>query len=133
VSLKNAIPAIRHRSGKKKGHMAENVKLICLMGYAAAKDHGQIKEGIELCSRAIRQNPELLDNYLYLGRLYLMSGEKDLAIKAFRSGLKVKKDNRIIAELINLGIRRPPPFDSLPRDHKLNIAAGRLLKFLGMR
>ena len=109
--------------------MSYDIKMVGLLGYSLAKDRGQIKKGIELCSKAIQIDPVNSDNYLYLGRIYLIDGKRELAIKTFRSGLRIRKDDRVIGELKNLGIRTPPPFGSLPRDHALNIVAGKILKW----
>ena len=113
--------------------MADNPNMLCLMGYSLAHDRTQIKSGIEFCSKAIKLFPSNLDNYLYLGRLYLATGDRELAIRTFRSGLRVRKDNRLIDELKKLGVRKPPAFNSLPRDHKLNVIAGKILTWIRLR
>ena len=113
--------------------MTYDIKMIGLMGYSLAKDRGQVKKGIELCSKAIQIDPANSDNYLYLGRIYLIDEKRELAIKTFRSGLRIRKDTRVIDELKNLGIRKPPPFRSLPRDHALNVVAGKILKWVQFR
>jgi tetratricopeptide (TPR) repeat protein len=110
--------------------MSYDIKMISLVGYSLAKDRGQINKGIELCSKAIQIDPVNSDNYLYLGRVYLIAGQRELAIKTFRRGLRIRKDDRVIDELKNLGIRTPPPFSALPRGHTLNIMAGKILKLI---
>lgn len=108
--------------------MPAKPEMIGLMGYTVAKENGNLHKGLELCNIAIRIDPFNPDNYLYLGRLYITAGKRELAIKIFRKGLKIRKDVRIIDELNKLGIRKPPPFNSLPRDHKLNIMVGKILR-----
>jgi hypothetical protein len=67
---------------------------------------------------------------LHLGRIYLLAKKKDLAIKIFRKGLKIRKDSRIMEELRLLGSRRSPPFASLPRNHVVNRVTGKILNSL---
>lgn len=113
--------------------MTDQPEILGLIGYTLGKDRGQINKGIEFCIKAIKIDSNNIDNYLYLGRLYILAGKKQLAIKTFRSCLKIKKDIRVIEELKQLGIRKPPPFQSLPRDHKLNIVTGKILQIINIR
>jgi tetratricopeptide (TPR) repeat protein len=108
-------------------------EMLSLMGYSLAKDAGQYLEGIELCLKALAVNPHNSDHYLYLGRIYLLAGKKTSAIKAFRNGLKIRKDARIIQELKLLGIRRFPLFSSLPRNHVVNRVSGKILRILKLQ
>ncbi len=113
--------------------MEDKVKQLGLVGYSLGKDRGQLDRGIEICSKVIKIDPTNSDNYIYLGRLYILADKKELAIKTFKAGLKIRRDNRAIEELKKFGIRRHPPIDSLPRDHKLNIIVGKLLKWGRLR
>lgn len=107
--------------------------MLSLMGYSLASDAGQYLEGIDLCLKAIALNPHNSDHYLFLGRIYLLAGKKIPAIKAFRNGLKIRKDARIIHELRLLGIRRFPFFSSLPRNHVVNRVTGKILRILKLQ
>lgn len=111
----------------------ESPEMLSLMGYSLARDAGQFRKGIELCLKAVALNPHNCDHYLHLGRIYLLADKKDFAIKAFRKGLKIRKDARIIEELRRLGIRRSPPFASLSRNHIVNRVMGRVLNTLKLR
>jgi len=111
----------------------ESSEMISLMGYSLAKESGQLKEGIALCEKAISLNPQQPEHYLNLGRIYLLANKKEPAIRIFKTGLRVRRDPRIINELKGLGIRKPPFVRSLSRDHVINIFAGRLLKLLSLR
>ena len=112
---------------------AESPEMLSLMGYSLARDAGQLRKGIELCLKAIALNPHSCDHYLHLGRIYLLAGKKNIAITAFKKGLKIRKDARIMKELRMLGIRRFPPFDSLPRNHVVNRVIGRILQILRLQ
>lgn len=105
----------------------ESPDMLSLMGYSLAKEAGQFRKSIELCLTAISLNPDNSEHYLRLGRVYLLANKKDLAIKTFRKGLKIRKDPRITEELRQLGCRRPPPFGSLPRNHVVNMVTGKIL------
>lgn len=111
----------------------ETPEMLSLMGYSLARDAGQLQKGIELCLKAITLNPHNSDHYLHLGRIYLLANKKDYAIKAFRKGLKIRKDARILEELRLLGIRQTPPFAALPREHVVNRLTGKVLSMLKLR
>ncbi|NTV49793.1 MAG: tetratricopeptide repeat protein [Geobacteraceae bacterium] len=111
----------------------ESPEMLSLMGYSLASETGQFRKGIELCTRAISLNPLNSDHYLLLGRIYLLAKKKDLAIKIFRKGLKIRKDPRIIEELNLLGCRSSLPFESLPRKHVINKVTGKILNTLKLK
>ncbi|MFA7405384.1 MAG: hypothetical protein WC007_15430 [Pelobacteraceae bacterium] len=108
-------------------------EMLSLMGYSVAKETGQYRQGIELCLKAVALNPHNCDHYLHLGRIYLLANKRELAIKAFRKGLKIRKDPRIVEELTLLGIRQSPPFVLLPRNHVINRVTGKILHALKLR
>lgn len=107
--------------------------LASYLGYCMARERQQFKKGAGLCLDAVKEDPEQAIHYLNLGRVYLAAGEKVLAIKTLRQGLRLGRNRLILAELKKLGIRRPPVFRSLPRTHALNKHLGRLFARLGMR
>ena len=78
-------------------------------------------------------NPHNSDHYLHMGRIYLFADKKTIAIKAFRKGLRIRKDARIMEELRLLGFRRNPLFSSLPRTHVVNRVTGRIMSILKLR
>ncbi|HSK11310.1 MAG TPA: tetratricopeptide repeat protein [Vicinamibacterales bacterium] len=121
------------------------------LAYCMAKERGQHREAIRLCEAALKAEPHNPAHYLNLGRIYVLTNQKTKALAAFRKGLssdattdnspaaespaegRAKQQALILAELRKLGIRKRPPFPSLPRDHALNRVAGRLLARLGLR
>jgi tetratricopeptide (TPR) repeat protein len=108
-------------------------EMISLMGYSLAKQSGQLKEGLALCKKAISLNPNRAEHYLNLGRIYLLANRRELAIRSFKIGLRIRKDPRIIMELKSLGIRKPPFLRSLSRGHLINIVAGKVFTLLKLR
>ncbi len=111
-------------------HHSDSPEMLSLMGYTLAREAGQFRKGIELCLKAIALNPQNIEHYLHLGRIYLLANKKDYAIKTFRKGIKIRKDARILEELRFLGIRRPPPVASLSRNHVVNKVTGKILHAL---
>ena len=111
----------------------ETPEMISEMGYYVALQTGRLKEGIALCEKAVSLGPNKAENYLNLGRVYLLAKKKESAIKTFKTGLRIRKDPTIIYELRRLGIRKPPFVRALSRDHPLNIVLGKALKLLRLR
>jgi len=72
-------------------------------------------------------------HYLNLGRVYLEAGQKVMAIKAFRQGMKISRNRQIMVELQALGVRKEPVFASLTRTHFLNRFFGFFFNRLGLR
>jgi tetratricopeptide (TPR) repeat protein len=112
---------------------AETPEMISLMGYSLATQSGRLKEGIALCEKAVTLGPHISEHYLNLGRLYLLANRKEPAIRVFRTGLRVRKDPRIVKALKNLGVRKPPFVSSLPRNHMVNVVAGKVFALLRLR
>ena len=66
-----------------------DMRFLSYYGLCRAKAHGKIQEGLHACKRAAlvrKQDPEM---YLNLGRVYLMSRQKQLAYRAFQTGLDI--------------------------------------------
>lgn len=103
------------------------------LAYCLASERRQYQRAIALCRQALEAEPAEVRHYYHLGRIYLAAGQKPLAITAFRRGLKLKRYQPIIDEMRRLGVRKPPVFSSLPRDHFLNKMFGQLLTSLGSR
>lgn len=116
-----------------KNLSGETPDILSLVGFSLARDSRQFKKGAALCERAIALEPRNIDHYLHLGRVHLLAGHKTMAIATFRRGLKIRKDNRLVAELQKIGIRKSPPFESLSRTNVLNIVTGKLLQLLKLR
>ena len=121
------------------------------LGYCLARERGQVREGLQLCQAALDAEPRNPTHYLNLGRVLLEAGEKSSAIATFWRGISrtpgaergivaeasasgyAREHALILQELRRLGIRKPPPFPSLPRSHPLNKFVGKLLARLGLR
>jgi tetratricopeptide (TPR) repeat protein len=103
------------------------------LAYCLAKERRQYQQAMNLCREALQAEPGNPDHYYQLSRIYMVAGQKRQAIKSLRKGLKFKRYQPIIDELIRLGARKAPVFSSLPREHIFNRSAGILLTKLGSR
>ncbi len=103
------------------------------LAYCRAKVQGNYREAIALCLVAMKEEPRNTDIYLNLGRIYLLSGQRKPAIRAFDLGLRYGKNPQIMNELTLLGQRKVPPLPFLRRSNPINKYLGKLLKKLGMR
>lgn len=115
-------------------YRAEGEPLVAsYLGYCLAKEQQQFKKAATLCRDAIERQPGEVLHYLNLGRVYLEAGQKVLAIKTFRQGMKVSRNRQIMVELNALGVRKDPVFASLARNHPLNRFMGVIFSRLGLR
>ncbi len=104
------------------------------VGFCIACERGKIKEAISLCESALRAEPQKVDVYCNLGRVYLRAGFKLKAIEVFRNGLKIDNKNPwIIAELHALGTRKKAVLPFLPRGNFLNKYLGIFFSRIGLR
>lgn len=103
------------------------------LAYCQAKGQGQIHSAAKVCRESIRREPNNSLHYLILGRILLMAGEKRRAIDAFRQGLKISPNPKIIDELKTLGLRKASVFKNLKRNHPLNRVLGRVFSTIGFR
>lgn len=103
------------------------------LAYCLAKERGEVQRAVSFCQEAIRREPENTVHYHYLGRIHLLAGKKHLALAAFRKGLKFGRHQGIIDDIKKMGLRRPPLFASLGRQHPLNKYLGILFSRLGVR
>ncbi len=78
-------------------------------------------QALELCRSAAKEeffNPELYRN---LAQVHLAFGFKAEAIRYLRRGLMIDPANQqILEDLRDLGVRRRPSLDFLPRSHLIN-------------
>lgn len=103
------------------------------LAYCRAKESGKFKEAVALCMEAMKEEPKNAEIYLNLGRVYLLSGHRRAAIRAFELGLRIGRTPQIENELKALGRRKSPPLPFLQRSNPLNKLLGKFLKKLGMR
>jgi tetratricopeptide (TPR) repeat protein len=103
------------------------------LAYCLAKERRQMHKAAMLCNEALQEEPGNPVHYLNLGRIYLLAGQKNRAIQAWRRGLRIGRNPQIALELRKLGLRKPPLLKALGREHPLNKYLGMMLKKMGMR
>lgn len=103
------------------------------LAYCLAKERGQFKKAVSLCEQAMKDEPTNSLHHLNLGKIYLLHGYREDAIRIYREGLRSEDNLAIHEELVKLGIRNPPVISFLPRSNPLNKYLGLLLTRLGLR
>ncbi len=114
-------------------HFSDNPVLCSYYAVCIAQQRQQFDEAFQLCGEALEMEPLRNVHHLNLGRVYLASGAKKEAIRAFRNGLLYGRSDLIQSELNALGWRKPPVIQALPRENPLNVFLGRLVARLGLR
>lgn len=118
---------------EKSLHLQDNPSLYSYLGYCIAKERGLVKKGIELCQDSLLQEPEEPVHFLNLGKIHLVSGNKEEALRVFRQGLEKGENEEIQRMLTRIGTRKAPVISFLPRNNPLNRYLGMLLSRIGLR
>lgn len=96
-------------------------------GLLLAIVRAHVREGLELCERALEvawYDPEM---YLNLARLHFYTGWQSRATEVLRMGLRIDPgDRRLLSEIQRVSIRNKPALGFLDRGHALNRVLGRL-------
>ena len=106
------------------------------MSYAglALALNGKTKEAVLLCEKALQKESFRQEFFLNMGRVYLIYGNRRKALMTFRKGMALDRENRQIrGELERMGIRKPPVFRFLDRNHPVNKWSGKMLHRLRLR
>ena len=103
------------------------------LAYCLAKSQGRTQVAAKTCIESIRREPDNPTHYLLLGRIHLLTDDKDKAVQVLRQGAKINKDPRLLNEINKMGMRKPQVMKSLKRNHPLNRFLGKLLTRLGLR
>lgn len=101
-----------------------------LASYAVALGHTRrLKEGIEICLKALsadRRNPHII---YCLAQLYVLADSKRKAIEVVERGLRRSPDHRGLLRIRQeLGVRRSPPIPFLPRRNLVNVRLGKAIR-----
>jgi len=96
-------------------------------GYGIALCEHRVREGLELCERAVKAGFYEPDNFLNMSRAELLRKNRRAAIKWLHRGLKVDPNHEGLINLQNdMGYRRSPVLPFLPRASVFNIFLGRV-------
>lgn len=108
-------------------------EVLAWYGYCLANEKKAYVQAMELCKEALATAPGNPDIYLAVGKIYLLAGRKRSAISAFNKGLKMGRNDAIIKQLHQIGLRKSPVFSFMERDSFVNIYTGIFLSRLGLR
>ncbi len=140
-TLKRAIKA--HQSGQSKQALAlaeaswrmieeipgdppEAGLVASWYGFLLANVGSRPVEGLALCRKAVDLAFWEPTAFLFLTRLELEFGSRDLALRACHRGLALAPDHRELQEMRErMGFRRPPALKFLARTHPINRMVGR--------
>lgn len=111
----------------------DNRSWYSFLGYCIAKERGQVKKGIELCSASLELEPQNPAHYLNQGRIQLVSGDKKEALRVLREGMAQGGSPGIVALLDQIGTRKQPVLSFLPRKNPVNRLLGLLLERTRLR
>lgn len=103
------------------------------LGFCVAKQRGQITQALQLCRAAIERDPGNFIHYLYLGKVFLVAGNTNEALQAFRQGITLGSNPELERMLVAIGTRKPPVISFLSRDNLLNKYLGIILCRFGLR
>jgi len=113
--------------------LERNPLYFCTLAFCLEKGKGEFSRAISLCKEAVRSDPKNVVHFLQLGRIHILEGKKNDAIRIFRLGLRIEKDPALIRELNRLGCRTNPVIPFMARSNPLNKYLGKLLKRYGYR
>lgn len=101
-----------------------------LANYALALGHTRrLKEGLDICLKALSYEPRNPHVYLNLAQLYILADSKKKAIDAIGRGLRVSPDHRWLLRLREeLGVRKAPPIPFLSRSSAVNAKLGKVIR-----
>jgi len=102
-------------------------------GYCIAYEKKDLSLGIDLCKDALNNNSQLSDGYLALARIYLLRGQRKLAIDTLQQGIRTQPNEEISTLLRTLGIRKKPIIPFLNRRNFINVCLGRFMSSIGLR
>ena len=87
---------------EKAFHMNNSPLISSYYAFCIAKERRQFSRAVALCTDAIKKDPQNPFHYLNLGRIHLLSNEKEDAAKVFREGLRYGADRHVSNEMMKL-------------------------------
>ena len=98
-------------------------------GLASATGFGEIKYGLELCTRAIKCDCNIPEFYINLAKVYVASGNKKGAIMAITKGTKYEIGSDTLHQmLIDMGVRKQSILPFMKRSSFINKGLGILFR-----
>jgi Flp pilus assembly protein TadD len=103
------------------------------LGYCIARQRGQHRKGLELCQASLALEPDNPMHFLNLGRVHLIKGDKNEALRIWREGMAKGGCPELLQQLERLGMRSRSVIPALHRNNPLNRYLGILFSRLGIR
>ncbi len=105
----------------------KNPFYISYLGLAMAAAQQKWQDAEDLCYSAVRMKRTQPELYMNLAEVYRLQGKRQDAVETLLEGLPLtKRDARIAKALRKYGVRRPPVFSFLDRNHLLNKHLGKV-------
>lgn len=100
--------------------------------YGLAVGHAEnVRDGLKICFQALAADRADPNTYLSLARLYVLADAKKNAIDVLAQGLRVSPNHRGLNALRRgLGQRQGRAIPFLPRENKVNVRLGRVIRKL---
>lgn len=90
-------------------------------GLLTAAVSGQVRQGLELCERALRYGADEPEVVINLARVYEQHGARTRAVETLRRGLRHCPGHPALQQYIDrLSLHRRPPLSFVERNHPLN-------------
>jgi tetratricopeptide (TPR) repeat protein len=116
-----------------RGEKPIPASVLASYGLAVGRN-GDVKEGLDICFRALSSDRRNPDVYWSLAGLYLLSGSRKKAFDAIARGLGISPNNRpLLALQKEMGVRHAPPIPFLRRDSAVNVKLGKAIARLRPR
>ena len=103
------------------------------LGMLTATERGLVKKGLELCQKAIQDEPDNPITHFNYGRLLYSVERKSESLSVIMKARQIKPIDEVETWLNRVGRRRPPIFSFLARQNPLNKYSGMMLKRIGLR
>lgn len=105
----------------------KNPFYVSYLGLAKAAAEQKWQDAEDLCYSAVRMKRTQPDFYLNLAEVYRLQGKRQDAVETLLEGFPLtKRDPRIAKALRKYGVRRPPVFSFLDRNHFINKSLGKV-------
>lgn len=96
------------------------------LGYSLAMQN-KLEQGLRLCRKAVELDFYQPENYLFLSRVQVLTGDRRSALEAIERGLQCDPEHRELRAMRrDLGQRRSPVLPFLSRAHILNRGLGQI-------
>jgi tetratricopeptide (TPR) repeat protein len=111
----------------------ESPEIISCLAFCLAKERQDFRRAVSFCQWSVSEDRGNSLHYLNLGRILLLDGRRQDAIRVFRDGLLHENNPSIKDELEKIGTRKYPVISSLPREHSVNRMLGKFFTRIGLR